>query len=188
MNAAEAQVLEWVKQGILEIDEEGRIWRLAHFTRTRRLAPIERRRAETCSSEGYLKVVCMVHRKRKQAAAHRVVWMYFHGDIPDGMQINHKNCTKSDNHPDNLEIVTNAQNCQHAFAHGLLKIYRGELKANAKLTENKVRRIREAYANGEGSHRAIGERYGVSRSLVQQIVTHHAWAHVADRASERQGA
>jgi hypothetical protein len=43
---------------------------------------------------------------------HRIIWIMRHGDIPDGMQVNHKNLCKTDNSDSNHELVTNATNAR----------------------------------------------------------------------------
>jgi hypothetical protein len=48
---------------------------------------------------------------------HRAVVEAFVGAIPNGMVVNHKNGIKSDNHIDNLEIVTHSENTKHGFTH-----------------------------------------------------------------------
>jgi hypothetical protein len=52
-------------------------------------------------------------KKRVWKRVHRLVAQHFIGEIGDKMVINHKNFDKSDNHVDNLEIVTSSQNRQH---------------------------------------------------------------------------
>lgn len=46
----------------------------------------------------------------KQLLAHRVVWTLTHGEIPEGMVIDHINRNPSDNHIENLRCVTQAVN------------------------------------------------------------------------------
>lgn len=45
--------------------------------------------------------------------AHRVVWLALHGPIPPGLQVNHRNKRRWDNRPENLELVTPADNHHH---------------------------------------------------------------------------
>ncbi len=64
--------------------------------------------------DGYLRV-------KMDNRAHLIHWMVaevYHGARPEGMVINHKDCDKTNNHPDNLEYVTIAENIAHSIAHG----------------------------------------------------------------------
>ncbi len=49
----------------------------------------------------------------KKTLIHRFVWEAFRGEIPNGMQVNHRNGVKDDNRLVNLELVSNQQNQQH---------------------------------------------------------------------------
>ena len=49
--------------------------------------------------------------KKRTFRLHRVIYTYFYGTIPEGMQINHKNEIKTDNRLCNLELVTPKENC-----------------------------------------------------------------------------
>lgn len=51
--------------------------------------------------------------KRRHIKIHRLVYSAFIGDIPNGMEINHKNGIRHDNRLENLECVTRRGNCQH---------------------------------------------------------------------------
>lgn len=58
---------------------------------------------------------------------HRVVWaLHNNSDIPVGMQIDHIDRVKSNNHPDNLRLVTAAENSQNRLTRPDNKVgYRG---------------------------------------------------------------
>lgn len=56
--------------------------------------------------QGYRRMV--IDGKRRQA--HRMIWIFANGDIPDGIQIDHINGVRSDNRLTNLRLVTNAEN------------------------------------------------------------------------------
>ena len=47
---------------------------------------------------------------------HRLVAEHFIGDIAKGLEVNHKDLNKHNNHIDNLEIVTRRQNLIHYHA------------------------------------------------------------------------
>lgn len=53
----------------------------------------------------------------KKTLSHIIIWEIFYGKIPDGMQINHKNCNRTDNRIENLELVTQHQNLQRMKRH-----------------------------------------------------------------------
>lgn len=74
--------------------------------------------------------------RNKQWRAHRFVWFYFNGDVPEGMCINHKDGVKTNNSLDNLECVTFQENIQHAYRMGLMKGAKGEDNSMAKLENN----------------------------------------------------
>ena len=62
---------------------------------------------------GYLCFACCQNGMRKHIYVHRAVWQAFHGKIPGGYEINHKNCIRDDNRDSNLELVTRLQNNRH---------------------------------------------------------------------------
>lgn len=112
-------VLSLLGQGVLSVDEEGRIWRhsnrLSHSTR----ALPTPRRAENVGHKGYLRVAVWLGGKVRNVAAHRVVWAQANGDIPRGLEINHIDGSKTNNALSNLELVTPKQNAEHAIRTGL---------------------------------------------------------------------
>lgn len=56
----------------------------------------------------------------KRFFVHRLLYEAFRGMIPTGMQINHKDTDKYHCHLHNLEVVTQSENMQHAYRHGLV--------------------------------------------------------------------
>lgn len=55
---------------------------------------------------------------------------------------------------------------------------RGTRNPRSKLTEDDVRAIRAAYRAGGITQKALGARYGVSKTLVRDIMTGKLWSHV----------
>lgn len=53
--------------------------------------------------------------KGVQMQAHRVVYIFVHGSIPEGHVINHRDGNRRNNRIENLEAVTNRQNILHGF-------------------------------------------------------------------------
>lgn len=132
---------------------------------------------------GYLRVLMRDAPRRKHVLVHRMVALAFLGHPPGQVgrgrldfQVNHKNGIKTDNRPDNLEWVTHLENKRHGVGLGLFA--RGEDRASAKLTDEKIREIRARYAAGEVGAPTLGREYGVSTHYVQNIIRRRRWAHV----------
>lgn len=58
--------------------------------------------------------------------------------------------------------------------------HRGTNNPRSKLTENDVRTIRATYRAGGITMRALGQRYGISKTAVQHIMNGKLWSHVPD--------
>jgi hypothetical protein len=165
----EQVVLDSVRTGILSIDELGRIWRHGVRDCMQNVIPCERRRAETLDMFGYYDIRLWVHSHDYSSAAHRVVWVYFNGLIPDKMTINHKNGIKTDNRIENMEVLSIGDNGRHGFAIGLCNIY-GERNWRSKLTDAETVEMRTAYAAGGVLCSELSEKYGVNESTVARII------------------
>lgn len=63
----------------------------------------------------YLEVMLSKNGKQKHFYVHRLVASHFIGAIPDGMEVNHIDHDKMNNHVSNLEICTPSENMK-AFA------------------------------------------------------------------------
>lgn len=61
------------------------------------------------NNEGY----ALVYSERMSFSAHRLIWQLFFGPIPDGMEIDHINGTKTDNRIENLRLLSTADNQQN---------------------------------------------------------------------------
>lgn len=110
--------LALVRDGTLSIDGEGRIWRhrIVNHGETKAITP---RRAENVGGKGYLRLTLQTPAgKTSSVMAHRVVWAWFKGPIPEGQQINHKDLDKQNNRLSNLELTTDSGNIQHSYANG----------------------------------------------------------------------
>ncbi len=116
---------------------------------------------------GYRQVGLFRDKKPVFRVVHRLVIVAFRGAVPQGMEVNHKDGDKRNNHIDNLEFVTHRQNMRHA---------RIELEAlGRKLIEADVTEIRRRLAAGE-RQKALSKMFGVSLSMVSYIATNRLWA------------
>lgn len=124
--------------------------------------------------EGYLSVNLCVKNKGKTFLIHHLVAKTFIGDRPERLDINHKNGNKTDNRLGNLEYCTRSENILHAIKKGL--IAKGEKHSNAKLTALQVSEIRELYTKKEFIQRELAKMYGVSQSVISDIINQKMWS------------
>lgn len=182
---SELEVYKLVLSGELEIDSEGRIWRVKKRTYDRwtggtKVTPCERVRAEIGQpGNNYLQVRAMIDGKRHYAAAARLVWRHFQGPIPQGLTVNHEDGWKPNNEPANLELATYSQQRLHAIQvlgaqhHDV----RGSRHPKTKLTEADVSEMRRLRASGE-MVKTIASRFGVTQNTASQICLRTTWKHV----------
>ena len=72
---------------------------------------------------------------KKHMKVHRLVYMAHIGAIPNGLQVNHKDENKTNNCVDNLELMTNKENCSYGTRNAriskAMKRYRAKQRAMA---------------------------------------------------------
>ena len=184
MNTAQEEVVyAAVIEGRLEIDSDGRIWRVAEKFRSRHrpdrteVRRIARRRAESPQSKGYLIVKeTVAPRRRIGTKAHRLVFRHFKGPIPSGLTVNHKNGIKTDNRPENLELATMAEQVAHAVTVlGVGQLDRRGQRSNTSiLMDGDAEEIRVRRMAGE-SGVSLAKEFGVSPSTVSLIFRGKRW-------------
>lgn len=120
----------------------------------------EKKLSDRFGQKGYLSVILYNSSGKFSFRNHRAIWIAFNGNIPKGMEINHKNGIKTDNSIDNLELVSRKENMLHASKNNLLKYTKIDLK--------KREEIKRLYASGI-NQREIGLIYNVC----QQTISDH---------------
>lgn len=124
------------------------------------------------NSKGYLRVnLCG---SRKWYSCHSLVAAAFIGPRPEGLEINHIDGDKTNNHADNLEYVTSSENHKHAFSLGL-KNSQGENNPRHILTEDDVPQIRRLLNEGVLTQKEIGNMYGVNAETISCIKNSKSW-------------
>lgn len=127
---------------------------------------------------GYLRCNTYGRGRRRRVMAHRLVWIYFNGEIPDGKEINHKNGVHIDNRLCNLELVTHAENMRHAREIlGLVSFHHqsGENSYNHKLNFRWASQIRSEYSAGNISQRQLAQKHHLSQGTINLIVRGLRW-------------
>lgn len=158
-----------VRDGILSIDEDGRVWRHANKTK-RGIRKVGSKRAESATRKGYLCVTLGMPGTRitRSVYAHVLIWTHRNGPIPDELQVNHKDLNRANNHPTNLELLTGAGNIQHSYANGrtrpwsMATTWRGK----PRISTEQIANVLELRRQGLGSHR-INKLTGISRSHLE---------------------
>jgi HNH endonuclease/Helix-turn-helix domain of resolvase len=127
---------------------------------------------------GYITFHLYIDGKQKHPLAHRIVWAAFHGPIPKGLEINHKNGVKYDNHLANLELVTRSENMLHGFR--TLGFSRNRMKGSdhpkAKLSEDDVKEIL-ALRQGGMRRYLVAKKFNVSSPAIRRIEMGLNWSH-----------
>ncbi len=179
----EVVVYSAVKSGDLEIDAEGRIWRVRRKVRSGGgfvSRPCRRVRAESGSKPARA-VKVRIGGRSYTTSASRLIWLHCNGPIPPGMQVKHLNGKRDDNRPANLALATPSDLQVHRLrVHGSrnwARNQRGERDRSAKLTAANVRTIRAARSRGVPGVE-VAERYGVSQGTVSNISSGRIWGHV----------
>jgi hypothetical protein len=106
----EREAIKAVHDGRLQIDAEGRIWRIRKWVNTPFATPglmlLHRpRRAEYSGTDGYPMVNVVIEGTYRAAYASRLVWQYFYGDIPPGLYLKPIDGDRSNSHPLNLSLA-----------------------------------------------------------------------------------
>ena len=120
---------------------------------------------------GFIKVP----RQRKQEYAHRLAWMIYKGEIPEGLYVLHTCDNPSCVNPAHLMLGTQKDNLDQMVSRDR-HLY-GERNSEAKLTEKIVENIHRLYAQGNSQER-IGVIYGVHQMTVSKILRGIRWKHI----------
>lgn len=121
---------------------------------------------------------------RKNRLAHRFAYILSIGPIPEGLCVCHSCDNTACCNPAHFFLGTNADNMddkckKNRQSHcGTRSPNNGEASPHAKLTDAKVREIREIHAQGNINFKALAKDYGVAYSLIARVVNRQSWKHV----------
>ena len=113
--------------------------------------------------------------------AHRIIWEYVNGSIPNGLFVLHKCDVPACVNPEHLFLGTQSDNLKDAYQKGHLRHlsgFRGEKQGQSKLTDEIVKSIREEYQNPKTSQYQLAKRYGVCQTTIWRVVKRKSWAHI----------
>lgn len=127
--------------------------------------------------------------RNRQHKAHRLAWSLVNGLIPDGDMIRHS-CDNppccnpahlligsgNDNVADKVSRYRQSRGEKHSHIMRTVAA-RGERAANAKLTADAVRSMREEAARGIPTAE-VASRYGVSHITAFRVISRRSWRHI----------
>jgi hypothetical protein len=114
----------------------------------------------------------------KHYRAHRVSYEVHKGPIGEGKLVLHTCDVPACCNPAHLVEGTDMDNSTDKVAKGRQAFLRGQDNGSAKLTEVKVRQIRQLLRNGQHTQREIGDMFGVSNQIVNNINLGKNWKHM----------
>lgn len=114
--------------------------------------------------------------------AHRVAWMFYHGPIPDGLNVCHHCDVRCCVNPGHLFLGTDFDNMGDAARKGRMNwkeptrpnLPKGSAHNRAKLTEAMVIEIRQSPLSGPQASKV----YGVSIKNISRIRRRTIWRHI----------
>lgn len=116
-------------------------------------------------------------RQGRNLRAHRFSWELHYGNIPLDKVV----CHKCDNppcvRPEHLFLGTRAENRKDMFFKGRGNIPFGIRNGNSKLTEFKVKVIKEE-VDRETNRKFLCELFGITNGLIAKIIHKKVWSYV----------
>jgi hypothetical protein len=119
------------------------------------------------TSDGYGRIRIGKQKRRAHIASYELT----HGAVPENKMICHKCGNSLCIKPEHLYAGTAKENYADMVRHGRSNRPSGEAHPKAKLTEEKVRAIRES----SKTTRVLANIYGIGKSTVQQIKAREIW-------------
>ena len=157
-----------------EVSNLGRVRRAFGSALARNTAP-GRLLTAFAARDGYLRVTFRATPRSKVFSVHRLVATTFLGAPPSPKhEVAHSDGTRTNNVLTNLRWVTSRENHADTIRHG--RSPRGTRHGGHKLTEPDVLYIRRAHAAGEATQVQLAARFGVSQSMVSNVVRRAFWS------------
>lgn len=166
-------------KGVTTEYDFSKLYEVSNWGRIRRKGKLTERKLRL-KRNGYLIVDLYKDGKRLTCLVHRLVAETFLRNTDNKRTVNHIDGNKTNNNVDNLEWATDSEQTKHAYANGLRVPTKGELNGRAKVTEAKVREIRELRATNRKTWTIgkLAKEYGVSKRTIENVVYYQAWNHV----------
>jgi len=156
---------ELINDANYDLREDGTIYTLIQCTGKRSVVDNWRVLGYKKTDENYI----VIAYKNKRLQLGRVIYAKFNGTLQEDLTVNHKDGNPSNNHKDNLELVTQSENNKHAYKLGKKPVY-----GNTVLSFEIANEIREKKKLGL-THKQLCEEYGLSKGHISEIVNNKIW-------------
>lgn len=134
-------------------------------------------RAPQKHTSGYRYLVLAQNKKPKVRFIHHLILETFVGPRPTPLhECDHYDGNRTNNNLRNLKWVTRKENIHSTMRRG--KHTMGESHGMAKLTEQKVLKIRMMAATGKYSFRGLARMFNVTDGMIHNIVKRRNWRHI----------
>lgn len=156
--------------GLYEVSNMGRVRKITYLKPSK-------------SNAGKYSVISLSKgNKQKGVCLHRLVAQAFIPNPENKPEVNHKGCNKDDNRASELEWATRRENVDHAKENKLFtaRLQAGEENYVAKLTNENVIKIIEAYKSGMYTQSEIAKTFSITTSNVNKILTGKYWTHLTN--------
>lgn len=132
------------------------------------------------SAGGYHQINFFRNARYYPKLIHRLILEAFVGPCPEGMECCHNDTDKNNNVIGNLRWDTHSANINDTLRAGkkIGKSKPGETHHMSKLTDEKVRYIRAAFASGDKTYQELADELNVSKGAIAFVVRRVSWQHV----------
>lgn len=122
----------------------------------------------------------LTNNKVQAVYLHKFVAEHFvENDDPAKTFVIHLDANKNNNHWQNLKWVTQAELTQWQIKTGVYSPENRKKSSHAKLTETKVRLIKERLRKGKTKRKIIAKNFDISVTLLNRIEKGESWKHVS---------
>ena len=140
------------------------------------------KRAGKATRNGYRTIALQKDNVVYTFCEHRCVWVWFKGEIEEGLVINHIDFDRSNNRIENLEVVTHQENVRYSVNAGRITGQCGEDNVRAAYTNREVQAMRYLRKNGWNTRKIadlFGEKYA---GIISRITIGARYGNVPDAA------
>jgi len=131
---------------------------------------------QSLDNSWYKSVLLSVDWYKKRFLVHRLVAINFVDNPEWKKTVNHKDFNKTNNNKENLEWLTQSENCKHAIKQWRMPNNKWSKHWMSKLTEKEVLEIREKCKKQTGA--SLAREYKVWEQAIYDIKNWRRWKHL----------